>query len=64
MNDQRCQWHAFGRGVCGKFATHGTMLRNGVYYLCTYHAGVARRDDGWRSYVRLLKATPMVGPGG
>ena len=62
INDFRCNWNVIGRAVCAKPATHGTMLRNGVYYLCKYHAGVARRD-GWRG-VRLLKDTPIVGPGG
>ncbi len=60
MSDYRCYYKVIGRPVCGKIATHGTMLRDGTYYLCKYHAGVARRD-GWRG-VRPLRSTPIIGP--
>ena len=53
--DARCFWNQIGKGVCGKSASHGTMIRDGVYYLCNYHAGVARRD-GWRGVKPLKKA--------
>jgi hypothetical protein len=54
MIDIRCYWSVIGRPVCGKPATHGTLIRDGIYYLCKYHAGVARRD-GWRG-VKPLKS--------
>ncbi len=52
--DARCFWKVIGRPVCGNPATHGTLIRESVYYLCKYHAGVARRD-GWRG-VKPLKS--------
>jgi hypothetical protein len=56
MNGFRCMWSMVGHPVCAKPATHGTLIGEGVYYLCNYHAGRARRD-GWRG-VRKLKAVP------
>ena len=57
MSDYRCMWSDFRRIVCGKPATHGTLLGEGTYYLCTNHAGRARRD-GWRGIKPLKKVSP------
>lgn len=52
----RCLWYVVGSAPCGRPATHGTLVGEGTFYLCKYHAGRARRD-GWRG-VRPLKSGP------
>lgn len=55
MTGHRCMWSMVGHPVCAKPATHGTVVRDDAYYLCTYHAGRARRD-GWRGVQKLNSA--------